>query len=33
MFRLDGHDIGDAWYHTSVDAVHMYFLTRAIASK
>ncbi len=28
MFRLDGHDIGDAWYHASVDAVHMYFLTK-----
>ena len=27
MFRLDGHDIGDAWYYAA-DALHMYFLTK-----
>ena len=28
MFRLDGHDIGDAWYYAADGAVHMYFLTK-----
>ena len=27
MFRLDGHDIGDAWFYAA-DALHMYFLTK-----
>ena len=28
MFRLEGHDIGDAWYYEAGDTVHMYFLTK-----
>ena len=28
MFRLEGHNIGDAWYYEAADAVHMYFLTK-----
>ena len=32
MFRLDGHDIGDAWYYEADDAVHVYFLTKPEAS-
>ena len=28
MFRLEGHDIGDAWYYGADDTVHMYFLTK-----
>ena len=32
MFRLYGHDIGDAWYCEADDAVHVYFLTKPEAS-